>query len=374
MRASRRTFLRRATAGVAGLALGVSGCGVTPTDLAGEGPESSSSASSGADGDAPLVRPSPTTPNADERYESVFADITSEGESAAEGSAFLADHLTGDGAYIIQISDLHIGGGIDERYPPVGNSGLEFLVKSVSPTPRVERIVREINALDPQPSLVMVSGDLSDHGMPDELALAHSVLRELKAPLYVARGNHDRDLAAFLDAAKGLPFADTEGAAERGFYYGFDLAGVRVLVTDSENMELAGEQVAWLAEELSAPTNRDTVIVGHRHLLPVGWYPVDLTKGFSQHNAEKVLVPMRDNGRAHWHLAGHVHLNSLRTELGLHLLTLSAGFYDNKDVRTTVQGYAGLYGHVVHVSDGSVAWVARKCFGGATELVSTVTA
>jgi len=72
---------------------------------------------------------------------------------------------------IAQITDLHIG------YRP----GSEKLVG---------QIIDEINRLDP--ALVVVSGDIADHGRWDEYSRAETILGHLAAPIVTVPGNHDR--------------------------------------------------------------------------------------------------------------------------------------------------------------------------------------
>src|SRR6186997_2831227 len=45
--------------------------------------------------------------------------------------------------------------------------------------------VRRVNALTPQPDVVILSGDLVDQGSPEEYEMASTLLAELAAPLLV---------------------------------------------------------------------------------------------------------------------------------------------------------------------------------------------
>ena len=70
-----------------------------------------------------------------------------------------------------------------------------------APTQALRRAVAALEALDPIPDAVLVSGDLADSGDPREYAIAREILQELPVPVHVLPGNHD-DVAA-LEAVFG---------------------------------------------------------------------------------------------------------------------------------------------------------------------------
>jgi 3',5'-cyclic AMP phosphodiesterase CpdA len=77
---------------------------------------------------------------------------------------------------IAQISDTHID--LDSTQGAVRRRDLK-------------RCVDDINGLDPLPDVVIHTGDLTQRGRPDEYDEAKKILRDLRAPLYVAAGNRD---------------------------------------------------------------------------------------------------------------------------------------------------------------------------------------
>jgi 3',5'-cyclic AMP phosphodiesterase CpdA len=74
------------------------------------------------------------------------------------------------------------------------------------------------------PDALLLSGDVSDAGRPEDYALVAEMLHGLPLPAYVMPGNHDDPEA--MHAA----FPGPEG--ER-FQYAFDVAGVRVVACDT---------------------------------------------------------------------------------------------------------------------------------------------
>ncbi len=56
---------------------------------------------------------------------------------------------------------------------------------------QLEDAVAQVNAMTTQPDFVLVTGDVSHHGTPDQLAKGKKILSKLKAPLRVIPGEHD---------------------------------------------------------------------------------------------------------------------------------------------------------------------------------------
>ncbi len=73
---------------------------------------------------------------------------------------------------IAHISDLHIGGRAE----------------SVA---RAERVVAHVVAMVPAPDVLLVTGDIADHGEDDEYATARDLLSAWGGPMRVGTGNHD---------------------------------------------------------------------------------------------------------------------------------------------------------------------------------------
>ena len=74
---------------------------------------------------------------------------------------------------ILQLSDPHIGASDGD---PEGD---------------LARAVARARELAPAPDVVLVSGDLTEHGEPGEYARVHESLAPLGAPVLALPGNHD---------------------------------------------------------------------------------------------------------------------------------------------------------------------------------------
>jgi 3',5'-cyclic AMP phosphodiesterase CpdA len=79
---------------------------------------------------------------------------------------------------IAQISDLHVA--------PAG-----VRVAEVDTAVTLARCIEHIGRMDPQPDVVLATGDLVENATPAEYLRLRECLAPLKAPVYVIPGNHD---------------------------------------------------------------------------------------------------------------------------------------------------------------------------------------
>ena len=83
---------------------------------------------------------------------------------------------------IAQITDLHIGA------PATGNSPDNSL--------RLVQVLDAIKTLQPQPDMVIATGDLTQDGRPEQYHKLKSLIANFPIPIHWMLGNHD-DKAAF---------------------------------------------------------------------------------------------------------------------------------------------------------------------------------
>jgi 3',5'-cyclic-AMP phosphodiesterase len=148
---------------------------------------------------------------------------------------------------IAQLSDVHVGGA---RYR-------EELLRTA---------IEEINAAGPD--LVVIAGDLTDDGYPDQYPLAEQELAAISAE-HVVRvpGNHDARNVGY------LLFEDTFGARDSRLRFdcaGLDVAliGVDSSKPDIDEGEIGREHYGWIEEGFTDDTDL-RIFVCHHHLVPV---------------------------------------------------------------------------------------------------------
>ena len=144
---------------------------------------------------------------------------------------------------IAQISDVHVGGG---RYRP------ELL----------RTAIEEINAAEPD--VVVVAGDLTDDGYPDQYPLAREELSRIAAEHVVCvPGNHDARNVGY------LRFEDTFGARDSRLRVGeLALVAVDSSKPDLDEGEIGREHYGWIEEGFAGESGL-RVFVCHHHLMPI---------------------------------------------------------------------------------------------------------
>lgn len=151
---------------------------------------------------------------------------------------------------IAQISDTHILTP-DAEHPAAG-----------SRADNLRRCVADINRQ--RPDAVIFTGDMVQHGRPEEYARLRALLAPLEAPLYVIPGNRD-DRGALRAAFSDHSYLPTEGSF---LHYTVEDHGLRLVALDST---APGERKgvfcparrAWLDGALQSAADRPTLLFIH---------------------------------------------------------------------------------------------------------------
>lgn len=182
-----------------------------------------------------------------------------------------------------------------------------------------ETAVRHLNALNPAPDLVIISGDIVDTGWAEEYAVAREMLAAIRQPLLVIPGNHD-EREAFRAA-----FADHDYLPPAGpLHFVFDGAGaVRVIgfdvtVPDAHHGDVDDAAAAWLEAALAREPNRPTLIMLHQPPMMTGVPYLDDYRCFNADRLEAIVARFPCVERV---LCGHVHRMMQRRFGGTILLT-----------------------------------------------------
>jgi 3',5'-cyclic-AMP phosphodiesterase len=193
--------------------------------------------------------------------------------------------------WIAQISDPHVR--------PAG-----ALYKGVLDTnAALAAAVAQINALDPSPDLVVLTGDLVDEGRPDEYAAALAILAELIPKLLLIPGNHD-DPVEFRAAFPGHfapdgPLHVTCSDAGPVRVIGFDIT-----VPGHHHGEVTDHSAAWLQRVLAAEPNRPTVVLMHQPPIDTG---IPYLDKYNCRGADRLAAIIGGFPAIERILCGHVH-------------------------------------------------------------------
>jgi 3',5'-cyclic AMP phosphodiesterase CpdA len=158
----------------------------------------------------------------------------------------------------VQLSDVHVGARRLAR-------------GEATPVGELRRAVAAVGGLDVPADLVLLTGDLVDHGASGEYDALLDALAPLPCPFVLVPGNHD-DPAVLADVAarRGVP-----GALARDVGLGpLRLLTLSSYVAGSDGGRVGPDQLAWLDGELAAD-GRPTVVAVHHPPVPIGHAGLD---------------------------------------------------------------------------------------------------
>ena len=174
------------------------------------------------------------------------------------------------------------------------------------PEPALRRTLTALAAQDPAPDVVVITGDLTEAGLPDEYAALRAILAGLELPLAVIPGNHDRREAFAAAFAGGTAFAG------RGAFLHFTLDDwpLRLIFLDTlagpgESRGLLCEaRLDWIAARLGEAPDRETVIFMHHPPFATG---IGFMDRIACANGDRLAELVAAHGRVLRVACGHVH-------------------------------------------------------------------
>jgi 3',5'-cyclic-AMP phosphodiesterase len=195
---------------------------------------------------------------------------------------------------IAQISDTHIKPHGRLAYGRVDTEGM------------LRRCIAHVQALLPQPDVVVITGDLVDFGQADEYALLYDCLAPLGQPVLLIAGNHDKrqsmrkafsgDQWAYLHQhSEFIQYAITLGELR--------FVGLDTLIPGHGAGLLCEQRLKWLDETLSAD-RQPTVVMMHHPPFLTGIAHMDKQGLTGRAAFESVIAKHRHVCRI---LCGHLH-------------------------------------------------------------------
>ena len=165
---------------------------------------------------------------------------------------------------LVQITDTHI--------LPRG----DLLYGMVDTATHLRECVREINAMTPQPDLVMITGDLVEKPGADTYSHFDELIAPLKAPVYLIPGNHD-DPAVMADHFGGT---DKFPGKKPCYQYAIEDYEFRILALNShfdgsELPDYGERRLRWLGKAL-AESDKPTLIAIHHPPMKTGIWFIDM--------------------------------------------------------------------------------------------------
>ena len=201
---------------------------------------------------------------------------------------------------VVQLTDMHLFA--DERRQLLGLPTQESF----------QTVVRQVARLQPQPDLLLLTGDLSQDGKPESYALLQSMLAPLAIPTYWLPGNHDRLPEMEQVLTKGLMSAQKSFRAD-----GWHFLLLNSQVTGCVHGHLSATSLEWLDEQLETVGAVPTLIGLHHPPFVVG---SDWLDSSTLRNPEALFAVLDRHPQVKLVLFGHIHQDYSQTRHGVQYL------------------------------------------------------
>jgi len=194
---------------------------------------------------------------------------------------------------IAQITDPHIKANRKHAYNRVDTASF------------LETTIQHINAFTPKIDAVIITGDLTDKGSPEEYATIRPILDTLQIPWFVIPGNHDHRshfLQAFYDQAYLKPDMNFIQYAIEDFP--LRLIGLDTTVPNHPHGYLCAERLEWLNTCLQDQPQKPTLIFLHHPPLETGITHMDVQ---NLSNSRDLFALLKKHQHVRHIACGHVH-------------------------------------------------------------------
>jgi 3',5'-cyclic AMP phosphodiesterase CpdA len=198
---------------------------------------------------------------------------------------------------VVQVSDVHLG--TSER-----NAA------------RAARLFKRLAGLARPVDAVVITGDIADHGAPEEYEQARALIATLPYPVFTCPGNHD-ERGAYAEVLLGQ--AQQEGPVNRVHSAGGAVFALCDSTVPGEpGGYLADETLEWLDRVLAGAPDGAPVFVGFHH--PPTPVHAPYLDGMRQTGGERLAEVLGRHDNVVAILAGHAHTPAATTFAGLPLL------------------------------------------------------
>ncbi|RST18252.1 phosphodiesterase [Streptomyces sp. WAC05374] len=188
-------------------------------------------------------------------------------------------------------------------------------------TERAARVVAYLNGLSRQPDAVLVTGDIADHGTPEQYAEAARLLAGLRAPALPCPGNHD-DRAAYREVLLGEEGGEGGSGGTGPVNRLHRVAGHALLLMDST---IPGQDEGFLDDETLDWLTRTLDGLGGTPAVPAFHHPPALlhhpyVDSMNVTNADRLAEVLEGRTTVPAILTGHAHTPAASTFAGRPLL------------------------------------------------------
>ncbi|MEE2689064.1 MAG: phosphodiesterase [Pseudomonadota bacterium] len=189
---------------------------------------------------------------------------------------------------------------------------------ALHPAKRLSKLVAQVNQSDNDAEFLVLTGDLSYHGMEPAYRALREILSKLSIPFHLLIGNHD-DRESF---KRIFP----ETATDEGGFVQYVVeynAGVFIMLDTVEHEQSHGRlcpaRLSWLEEQLSRHPDRPVYLFLHHPPFKIGINSLD---NCMLHDPEPLGQLLKRHGGVKHIFYGHVHRPISGSWLGIPATTL----------------------------------------------------
>ncbi|PCE27539.1 phosphodiesterase [Paraburkholderia acidicola] len=196
---------------------------------------------------------------------------------------------------LAQISDLHI------KRPGA------LAYRRVDTAAHLVRCIAKLNALDPRPDAIVMTGDLVDQGTVDQYVHLKTLLATLDIPYYLLVGNHDAR-GPLREVFSERPELSTGGEFVQ---YAVDIGPLRLIALDSlvpgqSGGTLCDTRLTWLASQLDDARGKPVVVALHHPPFDAGIGHMDAIR-LDAPSSQRLAALIAQHPNVERVLCGHVH-------------------------------------------------------------------
>lgn len=245
---------------------------------------------------------------------------------------------------ILVLTDLHF-------LPPGGRIG------HLDPDARFRAVLAHALQHHPDAERVVLMGDLTHHGAPDEYAQLRAALAPCPIPVHMTLGNHDR--RGPFEAAMPQVARDADGYAQEVI----DSGDTRLILLDTLDEggpvahagALGPARLAFLEAALDGAQGRRAVVFMHHPPMDVGFDAMD---AIGLRDRDAFVEVLARHGNVCQILAGHVHRSIWASAGGVPVCVLKSPCHQSPLMVAGMDAHAsvdepGAYG-IVYLHEGGV--------------------
>jgi 3',5'-cyclic-AMP phosphodiesterase len=188
---------------------------------------------------------------------------------------------------VAQITDTHLFAEFDRTW------------KGLSTAHTLKAVLDHLQQIEPQPDLLLLTGDLSQDETPGSYELLASLISPLKIPAYWIPGNHDN--LSVMQQVLDKPPIYPEKSFQLGNWQFLLLSSVE---SGCNGGKLSPEGLDWLDSQLQQTGDRSVMIALHHHPLPID---CEIMDGMMLHNADEFFAIVDRYPQIKIVVCGHIH-------------------------------------------------------------------